>query len=154
MTTLESSVRGDRARSVDERRPLGSIRFDWVAAILGLWLMFGTYLDGWAHNNIASELESFFNPWHAVLYAGFFAAAGLYAVAWLRNILKGYHWRRALPIGYGLSLVGVVIFLFGGFADGIWHTIFGIEADIEALLSSTHLVLFAGGIPIMGGIDS
>ncbi|MCZ6529301.1 MAG: hypothetical protein O6949_03080 [Chloroflexi bacterium] len=47
MTTLESSVRGDRARSVDERRPLGSIRFDWVAAILGLWLMFGTYLDGW-----------------------------------------------------------------------------------------------------------
>lgn len=115
--------------------------------------MFGTYLDGWAHNNIASELESFFTPWHAVLYAGFFAAAGFYAVAWLRNILKGYHWRRALPIGYGLSLVGVVIFLFGGFADGIWHTISGIEADIEALLSPTHLVLFAGGIPIMGGID-
>lgn len=36
MTTLESSVRGDRARSVDERPPLGSIRFDWVAAILRL----------------------------------------------------------------------------------------------------------------------
>lgn len=36
------------------------------------------------------------------------------------------------------------VFLAGGLADLGWHTLFGIEADLEALLSPTHLVLFAG----------
>jgi hypothetical protein len=33
------------------------------------------FLDAWAHNNLA-QLETFFTPWHAVLYSGFVALAG------------------------------------------------------------------------------
>jgi hypothetical protein len=33
----------------------------------------------------------------------------------------------------------------GGIGDFIWHTLFGIEEGVEALLSPTHLMLAAGG---------
>jgi hypothetical protein len=38
----------------------------------------------------------------------------------------------------------VVVFAVGGAGDMTWHSIFGIEQDVEALFSPTHLVLFAG----------
>ncbi|HSE45781.1 MAG TPA: hypothetical protein VLA89_10700 [Gemmatimonadales bacterium] len=52
--------------------------------------------------------------------------------------------QRALPVGYGLSGLGALIFAAGGMTDLIWHTIFGIEAHVEALLSPTYLVLALG----------
>src|SRR4029453_16723626 len=39
---------------------------------------------------------------------------------------------------------GVVMFAVGGAGDLTWHSIFGIEQDVEALFSPTHLMLFAG----------
>jgi len=59
----------------------------------------------------------------------------------MRNHASGRPWSRALPAGYGLSLLGVLIFAAGGIGDMIWHVLFGIEADVEALLSPTHLLL-------------
>ena len=49
-----------------------------------------------------------------------------------------------MPVGYGLSGLGALIFAAGGMTDLIWHTIFGIEAGVEALLSPTYLVLALG----------
>jgi hypothetical protein len=40
---------------------------------------------------------------------------------------------------------GLVMFVTGAVGDGIWHEVFGIEVDLEALLSPTHLLLFIGG---------
>jgi hypothetical protein len=40
---------------------------------------------------------------------------------------------------------GLALFVTGAVGDGIWHEIFGIEVDLEALLSPTHLLLFIGG---------
>jgi hypothetical protein len=51
-----------------------------------------------------------------------------------------------VPAGYGLGLVGAALFLAGGVADGIWHTVFGIEREIEAALSPTHIALFVGAL--------
>src|SRR5919201_3279095 len=59
--------------------------FDWVVAILSCWLVGGVFVDGWAHNHMAS-LETFFTPWHAVLYSGFAAVATPLAFAWLRGV--------------------------------------------------------------------
>jgi hypothetical protein len=42
---------------------------DWTVALGGLWLIGGLHLDGWAHHHI--RLDTFFSPWHAVLYSGF-----------------------------------------------------------------------------------
>jgi hypothetical protein len=41
--------------------------------VFGLWTILGLFLDGWAHSH--GKPESFFSPWHGVLYSGFFAAA-------------------------------------------------------------------------------
>ena len=130
--------------------PADSLRFDWLSVILSGWFLAGLFLDGWAHNHIA-ELETFFTPWHAVLYSGFFAVAVLVGVTQYRNVTRGYTRMRALPRGYWLSLVGVVIFFVGAGGDMLWHVIFGIEQNVEALFSPTHLLLATGAILFLTG---
>jgi hypothetical protein len=129
---------------------IGGWGFDWVVIVLSGWFLGGLFLDGWAHNHIP-ELESFFTPWHAVFYSGFLAVASFLVATVLRNYRSGYAWQHALPPGYELSLLGILIFVAGGIGDMIWHVFFGIEADVEALLSPTHLTLAVGGTLIIGG---
>lgn len=124
-----------------ERRQL----FDWFFVIAGFWLVGGAYLDAWAHHHLDSSLETFFTPWHGLLYSGFFALAAVLFVTFLWGRSKGFDFRHALPEGYGMSLVGTLIFLCAGFGDMLWHIAFGIEVDIEALFSPTHILLVAGG---------
>jgi hypothetical protein len=125
------------------RRPPGGVGFDWVMAALSAAFVGGLFLDGWAHTHGRVD-QSFFTPWHAVLYAGYAAVAGALVATLLRNHARGYSWLGALPSGYGLSLLGAVVFAAGGVGDLIWHTLFGIEAGVEALLSPTHLALALG----------
>jgi hypothetical protein len=126
-----------------EQQPSGGSGYDWITALLSSWFVGGLFLDGWAHRHIP-ELESFFTPWHAVFYAGFLALAGFLLATLVRNHTKGYAWQRAMPSGYELAVLGVLIFMAGGVGDMIWHEIFGIESDVEALLSPTHLLLATG----------
>jgi hypothetical protein len=111
--------------------------------LLSTWFLGGLYLDGWAHNHIP-DLETFFTPWHGVFYAGFFAVAAFLAILLLRRKEKSASLIAAIPRGYELSYIGVLIFFFGGLGDMTWHLLFGIEVNIEALLSPTHLMLAAG----------
>lgn len=147
MTTNAISVGHEIAQRA---RSIGTVGFDWAMITLCAWLQFGFYLDAWAHFH-RPELETFFTPWHAVLYSGFLAVTALTVGALVRNHAKGASWQRALPEGYGLSLVGVMIFIAGGVGDMIWHTLFGIEVDVEALLSPTHLLLALGSTVIYTG---
>lgn len=55
----------------------------------------------------------------------------------------------ALPDGYAAGALGVFVFGVGGIADSLWHTFFGVEVDLEALLSPAHLLLFAGATLIL-----
>lgn len=126
-----------------------SPRFDWVVILLGLWMVGGVHLDAWAHHQF--EVETFFTPWHGVLYSGFLALAAVLMGTYINNLRRGYNWRHAMPDGYGLSLAGAGVFMVGGFADMLWHTLFGIEVDIEALLSPTHLLLAYGSALIVTG---
>ncbi len=135
-------------------QPVAGVGFDWVVVALSAWFVVGAYLDGWAHLHVP-HLESFFTPWHAVLYSGFLAVAGLLVVTVARNYASGYRGWRAMPAGYEQSLLGVAIFAVGGLSDMIWHLLFGIEADLEALLSPTHLVLALGaGLIVTGPLRS
>ncbi len=124
-------------------RPPHSIRFDWAMAILSAVFVGGLFLDGWAHTHGRVD-QSFFTPWHAVFYAGYAMTASALVASLLSNHARGCPWQLALPVGYGLSVLGALIFAVGGMTDLIWHTIFGIEAGVEALLSPTHLVLALG----------
>ncbi len=125
-------------------------RFDWSYTILALWFTLGLFLDGWAHTHGRAD-ETFFTPWHAVLYSGHLAATAFLFIAFVRNVMRGSAWRQALPIGYGLSLLGGILFAIGGVGDLVWHTLFGIEQNVEALLSPTHLLLaFASALIVSG----
>jgi hypothetical protein len=125
--------------------------FDWVFVALTAWSTAGLYADGWAHNHFGSDLETFFTPWHGLLYSGAAAVAGLLLVATLRGRAAGRPWRRAAPPGYGASLLGQALFFLAGFGDLLWHALFGIEASLEALLSPPHLLLAVGGAAIVTG---
>lgn len=121
-----------------------------VTMLLGLWLIVGVFIDGWAHENLDATLETFFTPWHAILYSGYIASASW--LGWLiyRNRKKGHvGLMNALPNGYGLGFIGAIIFAIGGVLDALWHIVLGIEVGIEALYSPTHLLLFLGGTLIV-----
>lgn len=120
-----------------------------ITMLLGTWLMIGLFLDGWAHNNLGAALETFFTPWHGVFYSGFLATAGWMSWLVFRNLRAGRAGVDAFPRGYGLGLLGVVLFGLGGMGDMLWHTILGIEVGVEALLSPTHLLIFVGGLLVM-----
>jgi hypothetical protein len=123
-------------------------RGDLVTVLLAAWLIAGLFIDGWAHTT-RPQLETFFTPWHAVFYSGFAAtAAWMCWSVWVRRPVTG-PWRTAVPAGYGLGLAGLALFLVSGLGDLSWHLAFGIERDIAALLSPTHLGLFAGAFLIV-----
>ena len=133
------------------RYPASGRRFDLIVSVLSLWILAGLYLDGSAHHHIPDLIETFFTPWHAVLYSGFAASAGLLLITQWRNVSKGYRWTHSLPQGYMTSLLGSVIFLFSGGADFLWHTAFGFEVGLEALVSPSHLALAVGGVLMISG---
>jgi hypothetical protein len=128
-------------------RPVPSRRFHTVAVLLGAWMVAGVFVDGWAHINLPATQETFFTPWHAMLYAGFAAVAGWMAVPLLRHRDRPLPSR--IPVGYGLGVVGLVLFAAGGVGDAVWHTVLGIETGVDALLSPTHLLLLAGGLLLL-----
>lgn len=107
------------------------------------WVMVGLCLDGWAHR-YQPELESFFTPWHAVFYTGFIAGTAWVAFMIYRRRATVSSLRAAIPDGYQLAIVGLGVFAVGGIGDGFWHTIFGVEVGLDALLSPTHLLLLVG----------
>lgn len=150
MANMISTLRQRAATTAADTRLVSSIQFDWAATALGGALVGGVYLDGWAHEHGRVD-DSFFTPWHGVMYGAMFLVGVFLVLTLSANMLRGYAWRRALPVGYGLSLVGVLLFAVGGVGDLIWHTLFGIEADLEALLSPTHLILALGWLLIVGG---
>src|SRR3989441_10447542 len=125
-------------------------RFEWTVVVLCTWLMAGAYLDAWAHRHLA-RLESFFTPWHGVLYSGIFAILIFLGARALRNQARGYRLDQALPAGYNLSLIGAALFGVGGVIDMFWHLRFGIEVSLAALISPPHLLLMLAGAPIRGG---
>ena len=133
-----------------QRSTATSLREDLITALLATWLTVGGFVDGFAHRNLDTP-ESFFTPWHGVLYSGFVATTSW--VAWLviRRRPQSKSMRYAVPPGYETTVAGIVVFMAGGVGDGLWHTLFGIEVSIDALLSPTHLLLLLGALLIVSG---
>ncbi len=136
--------------NVDVERPGAhtSNRDDLITAGLAAWLMVGLFVDGWAHINLA-QLETFFTPWHGLFYSGFTATAIWIATLVGRGHVGDRSWRQAVPVGYEAGVVGLAAFAVGGIGDWAWHSMFGIEETLDALLSPTHLLLFLGMLLIV-----
>ena len=117
-----------------------SRREERAIAFFGTWMITGLFLDGWAHQ--VDKPETFFSPWHGILYSGFAAAVGWFAFDGWRHP-RGT--RRGLSPTDRLAARGLVIFVIGAVGDGLWHEVFGVEVDLEALVSPSHLALLVGG---------
>jgi len=88
-------------------------RFDWIMSLLSAAFVGGLFLDGWAHTHGRVD-DTFFTPWHAVLYGGWGACLLMLVGTLLRNVARGRSWRAALPTGYGLSLAGALLWFVAG----------------------------------------
>ncbi|MCA9893427.1 MAG: hypothetical protein KC615_10615 [Anaerolineae bacterium] len=149
-SVTRSLDKSQSTQQVKTGHPPRSLAFDYQMMVLGAFIVLGAFLDGWAHNHGKVD-DSFFTPWHGILYGGY-AIAGLRLVLkHFSNVGRGYRWSRALPKGYMLSLMGVGVFGIAGVADMLWHTAFGIEENIEALLSPSHISLLIGALLIVTG---
>jgi hypothetical protein len=166
---IEFDTGSDQTRA----RPVGGLGFDWAMMALCMVFLGGLFVDGWAHNHDRVD-QSFFTPWHAFFYSGFLLVVLLLVGTLLVNHFglqrlpvwtdrfclsgsesagegRGLPWRDALPAGYELSLLGVLVFAAGGVGDLIWHELFGVEQDFEALFSPSHLALALGlGLVVTG----
>ncbi|HVM10586.1 MAG TPA: hypothetical protein VM345_19155 [Acidimicrobiales bacterium] len=134
MGAATATVEGDLRRQVRESRAI---------AFFGTWAIVGLFVDGWAHQ--ANKPETFFTPWHFMLYSGFVAAVLWFAWDGRRSGARGRTEVVPAPSDR-LASIGLVAFVIGGVGDGIWHEVFGVEVDLEALLSPTHLLLMTGGL--------
>ncbi len=119
-------------------------------SVLALVLVAGVIQDGWAHGHGLVD-QSFLTPWHAILY-GMMALNGIVlGTIAIRNVMRGDPARYALPFGYWTSFIGVILFAIGGLFDLWWHTRYGIEADINALISPSHVWLALAGALVFSG---
>lgn len=134
-----------------ESRTDATRRETWALLAAGGVLIGGVFADGWAHDQFVDDLESFITPWHTIIFAGYLGALVVMVLA-VRRRLDGFRTvLDAIPRGWTVAAIGVAVFGAGFVGDGIWHTVFGIEADLEALLSPTHLLMLSGGVSIFAG---
>lgn len=126
-------------------------RAEYVGTVLfGSWMTVGLFFDGYFHQNLDSDGESFVTLWHAVFYSGFTATAVWMIHMSCRRSDGALDWRlRSLPPGFDGARWGLALFAAGGVGDAGWHGAFGVERGIDALLSPTHLLLFAGLVLIL-----
>lgn len=115
-----------------------------LSVVFGIWMVIGLFLDGWAHDN--NQPETFFTPWHGVLYSGFAGAAAVALWPVLRNRRAGTPLLESIPSGHVVTIAALAAFSLGAVGDLVWHETIGIEIGVEALLSPTHLLLLVSGI--------
>jgi hypothetical protein len=143
------------ATSSQVRRPrqpgVASARFTWTFVLLCCWLLAGAYLDSWHHHNLTRPETTFLTPYHFVLYSGIAAIGIFLSVNVWQNYRRYGTWDELLPDGYGVSLLGTILFGLGGALDLAWHSRFGIELSVAALFSPPHLFLMLTGGLIVSG---
>lgn len=131
-------------------RSTRAARLDRLVVVGLAWIVTGLFVDGWFHIN-GPGVETFFTPWHGIMYSGIGVTMAIVGEAWLHGRRSGRSWREALPTGYGTAAVAGPLFLVGGGTDFLWHTLLGIEVGVEALVSPSHLVLAVAGFLAITG---
>ena len=141
-STTVSSDSGDRATL-----PVSGRVFDALVSAFSLLLVAGIAADFRSHaNGISFAEEGFLTAEHVFFYAAFLCIAGLLFWGTYARRRAGRDWLRAVPPGYGVAVVGVLVFGLGGVGDFVWHSAFGFEESFEAVVSPSHLTLAVGAV--------
>src|SRR3984893_11604120 len=131
------------ATQLDRTKARSTPAFDLTFALVTLLAIVGLWLDVWSHVTYGAD-QSIFSEYHLLFYTATVMAGLFLAYAGITNLLAGYRWSDALPVGYSLSLAGIIFFGIDGVIDLTSHAIWGFETGLEALNSPTHIGLFAG----------
>lgn len=133
-------------------RPLTTWREDLITMAVTIWPITALYFDAVGHNNRTGQ-ESFFSLAHLFVYSGA-TVTGLW-LTWVvvkHQLAAGVDVRRlmidfkAIPVGYGVALIGLGVLTIAGPWDLIWHEIYGFEVGVDAVYSPSHLALFFGAL--------
>jgi hypothetical protein len=89
------------------------------------------------HDNPGNLGNDFLSSWHLVLYGGVTSVGVWLGVGAIRHGL-GFLWSAAA------TTIGFALLALGGVVDAAWHARFGVEVEVEALVSPPHLLVFAG----------
>lgn len=130
---------------------MDGLPLDGTVMALSIVGLVGNLLDIRSHDaGITFQEEGFLTVPHVIFYSAF-AAVGLSILAVVvANRLEGDSWLDAVPEGYRLGLLGIVLFGLGGPSDAVWHATFSAETGVEALTSPTHLLLATGAVLFLG----
>lgn len=133
-------------------RPMTQWREDLITMMLAIWPITAMFFDGRNHNNEVGQ-ESFWSLPHLVLYSGATVLGLWVALIVVRyQIAAGIDVKRlmvdfkAIPVGYGVAIIGLTILAVAGPWDLIWHEIYGFEVGVDAIYSPSHLCLFFGAL--------
>ncbi|WP_147447666.1 hypothetical protein [Solirubrobacter pauli] len=134
-------------------RPVTTYREDLITAALTVWPIVAMFFDGRGHNNKTGQ-ESFWSLPHLFLYAGMTVIG-----VWVGLLVTKYQLAagadprkslipdlKAIPVGYGVAILGLITLGLGGPTDFIWHSAYGFEVGVDAIYSPPHLLLFFGGL--------
>ena len=136
-------------------RPVTTYREDLITATITIWPIVAMFFDGRNHNNKTGQ-ESFWSLPHLFLYAGMTSVA-----VWVAIVAMKYQREagvdplktkslipdlKAIPVGYGVAILGFFSLGLGGPVDFIWHAKYGFEVGVDAIYSPPHLLLFFGGL--------
>src|SRR4051812_15628278 len=134
-------------------RPVTTYREDLITMSIAFWPIAAMFFDGHNHNNKTGQ-ESFWSLAHLFLYAGMTILA-----LWITSIVTRYQLAagvdprksllpelRAIPVGYGVAILGLITLGIGGPTDFIWHSVYGFEVGVDAIYSPPHLLLIFGGL--------
>ncbi|MBE2318987.1 hypothetical protein DVA67_023640 [Solirubrobacter sp. CPCC 204708] len=134
-------------------RPVTTYKEDLITASLTVWPIIAMFFDGRGHNNETGQ-ESFWSLPHLFLYAGMTAIG-----VWIGLLVTKYQLAagadprkslipdlKAIPVGYGVAILGLLTLALGGPTDFIWHAAYGFEVGVDAIYSPPHLLLFFGGL--------
>ena len=151
--TRNAELRTDSARAPAPPSAPFSARERWTLVGASLWLVVGLQLDTFAHSTIP-DLETFWTPWHAVMYSGI-AASGLTLLWLLRprlpKVVTYRNLMRETPRALRLPGIGMGLLLVGGGIDTLWHNLFGIESGLEIFFSPSHYLIIAGMVLVAAG---
>src|SRR3984893_14109907 len=131
------------ATQLDRTKARSTPAFDLTFALVTLLAVVGLWLDVWSHVTYGAD-QSIFSQYHLLFYTATVMAGLFLAYTGITNLLAGYRWSDALPVGYSLSLAGIIFFGIDGVIELTSHAIWGVETGLEALNSPTHIGLFAG----------
>ena len=123
-------------------------RFAWLTLLFAAWLIGGLVVVSYAlDNQLARDVEV--SPFHIPFYLALVGLAVVCLILVFRAVRAGRSWRDALPAGYGIVGVGLLLVLAWPIADIAWREGIGLADEFpERFLSPSRLLIIAGTVLI------